>query len=94
VRLAFADALHLMGVQAVNLAAALTLPLFENGGGLVERPAEDRRDVLVAGDLAGDVADGAAEIGPEPAQGLACPFELFGMGITLMPDQRLLADRT
>ncbi|BCH12561.1 hypothetical protein MesoLj131c_68190 (plasmid) [Mesorhizobium sp. 131-3-5] len=37
-RLALADAFHLVSVQAVDFAAALALTLLENGGGLVERP--------------------------------------------------------
>ncbi|BCG97393.1 hypothetical protein MesoLj131a_62570 [Mesorhizobium sp. 131-2-1] len=40
-RLALADAFHLVRVQAVDLAAALALTLLENGGGLVERPFEE-----------------------------------------------------
>lgn len=36
-----------------------------------------------AGDLTGDVADGAPQIRPEPAQGLVDPLERFGMGVAL-----------
>jgi hypothetical protein len=42
VRFALADALDLMGVQAVDLSAALTLPLLQNRRGPVERPLEGR----------------------------------------------------
>jgi len=41
--------------------------------------------------LAGDVAHDPAEIGLECSQGLARPFELLGVGIALMLDQRDLA---
>jgi hypothetical protein len=61
-RLALADAFHLVRVQAVDLAAALALALLENGCGLVERPFEERIQFRIAGDLAGDVAKGSAEI--------------------------------
>lgn len=90
--LALADALDLMGVKAVDLAAALALPLLENRRGLVERPAEDRLEFRVADDLAGDVAGYAPEIGLELAQRLAGPLELFGVGVALVNDQHSLAD--
>lgn len=67
VRLALADAFHLVCVQAVDLAAALALALLENGGSLVERPFEQRVQPRIARDLATNVADGAPQIGPEPA---------------------------
>lgn len=92
VSLPLADALDLMGVQAVDFAAALTLPLSENGRGLVERPLEDRVQLRIIGDLALDVADDAPEIGLQFAQGLAGPLELLGMRIALILDQRQLAD--
>jgi hypothetical protein len=91
-RLALADALDLVSVQAVNLAAALALSLLQNRRGLVERPFEDRLELLFAGNLAGDVADGPAEIGPQLAQRLVGRLELLGVCITLVLDQRQLAD--
>jgi hypothetical protein len=69
-RLALVDALDLVSVQAVDLAAALALSLLQNGRGLVERPFEDRLELLFAGNLAGDVANRLAEIGPQLAQRL------------------------
>ncbi|MCO5965411.1 hypothetical protein [Sinorhizobium meliloti] len=41
-------------IGSVDLAAALTLLLLQNGFGLIERPDEDRLELLVAGDLALD----------------------------------------
>lgn len=70
-------------------ASALALTLLENGGG---RPFEERVQFRIAGDLAGDVANGPAEIGLEPAQRLVGPLELLGMRIALVLDQRQLAD--
>lgn len=89
-RLALANAFHLVRVQAVDLAAALALALLENGGGLVERPFEERVQPRIAGDLARNVANGPAEIGLEPAQRLVGPLELLGVGIALVADQRQL----
>lgn len=57
-----ANAFHLVRVQAVDLADALALTLLENGGGLVERPFEERVQPRIAGDLATNVANGPADI--------------------------------
>lgn len=57
-RLAFTNALDLVGMQAVDLAATLTLPLRDDRFCLIERPFEDRVELFVAGDLTLDVADG------------------------------------
>lgn len=73
VRLPFADSLDLMGAQAVDVAAALTLPLFESGRGLVERPLEDCVQLRMDGDLALDVADDTPEIGLQFARGFCRP---------------------
>ncbi len=81
-----------MRVQTADFAAALALTLLENGGGLVERPFEERVQFRFAGDLAGDVANGPAERGLEPARRLVGPLELLGVRIALVPDQRQLAD--
>ncbi|OWK20587.1 hypothetical protein AJ88_28715 [Mesorhizobium amorphae CCBAU 01583] len=58
--LALADAFQPVRVQAVDLAAALALTLLESGDGLVEQPFEERIQLRIAGDLAGDVAKGRA----------------------------------
>jgi hypothetical protein len=47
---------------------------------------------MVAVDLAGNVADDAAQIGLEQAQRLVGALELLGMGVSLMLDQGELAD--
>ena len=47
---------------------------------------------IVVLDLAGDVADEAAEIGAQILQYPVGALELFGMGIALMLDQGELAD--
>ncbi|BCH34901.1 hypothetical protein MesoLjLc_68310 [Mesorhizobium sp. L-8-10] len=81
-RLALADAFHLVCVEAVDLAAALALALLENGG-LVERPFEERVQPRITGDLATNVANGPAEISLEPAQRLVRPLELVWMPAVL-----------
>ena len=98
-RLALADALDLRGVQAVDPRASagwpfcsLVLALGEHPFRQMQWTPEDILKLVLAGDLPDDVADGAAEIGPEPAQRPVGTFELVGMGIALMLDQRELAD--
>ena len=66
--------------------------LRENPAGEVKRPPEDGLKLVLAGDLPGNVTDGAPEIGLELAKGLAGALELMGVGVTLMPDQCQLAD--
>ncbi len=58
----------------------------------MEGLAEDVLQIVLARDLAGDVADGAAEVGPQGAERLVGALELLGMGIALVPDQGKLAD--
>ena len=70
VRLAFADAFDLGGVQAVDLGAALTALLVAHSAGEVEQPGKLGLAPVIACDLAGDVADDAAKIGLELAQSL------------------------
>lgn len=91
-RLAFADALHLRRMQGVDLAPALALPLLKHAPGQIERSLEDGLEVVLAGDLARDIADGTAQIGPERAQRPVDSLELFGVGVALVFDQRPLAD--
>ncbi len=87
-----ADALNFVGVQAVDLATALTLLLLQNGFCLIERPDEDCLELLVAGDLTLDIAHDASQIRLQLAQRLAGALELLGMGIALMLDKRILAE--
>ena len=65
VRLAFADALDLGRMQRINLAPALPTVLRQHPLGEIERLGEGVAQLLMAGGLAADVADDAAEIGPE-----------------------------
>jgi hypothetical protein len=70
VRLAFADALHPWGVQAVDLAAALAPALFAHLAGQRERLGEDLTQRRVIAGLAADVANDAPEIGAQALQRL------------------------
>src|SRR5262245_17646475 len=90
-RLAFADALDLRSVEAIDLAPSLVTVLVEHAGGQLQRPEEDRLKVLLPGDPTGDIADGAPKIGLELEQRLADALELMGMGIALKPNQGCLA---
>src|SRR5262245_46144481 len=90
-RLALADALHFRGMQAVDLPAALTLPLLKNPRRQMQRPAEDVPQFILVGDLPRNIPGGAPEISLELAKGLAGALELMGVGVTLMPDQCDLA---
>lgn len=45
IRLALTDTRHLVGMQRIDLAAALTLPLLHDRLALIERPFEDRIQV-------------------------------------------------
>ena len=65
VRLAFADALHLRGVQGIDLAAALAALLLEHAPGKIQRPHERFPPIFPPADAPLDVADDTAEIGLE-----------------------------
>ena len=71
---------------------ALTLLLLAHPAGQQQRLGEAPLRARVAVDLAADVADDAAEIGPERAQRPVGALELLGVGIALVLDQRELAD--
>src|SRR5258708_7796884 len=92
VRLALADAFHFGGMQAVNLGTALPALLRSHPSAKAEQESEAGLEPMVAVDLAGNVADDAAQIGLELAQRLVGALELLGMGVTLMLDQGELAD--
>ncbi len=49
-------------------------------------------EAIVACDLAGHVADDAAEIGFQRLERSLCPLELFGMGIALLLDEGVFGD--
>ena len=90
--LALADALHLRGVQGIDLGSALMLPLITHATCPCQNVLEDHLlEPGVVIDLTGDVADDAAQIGPQRLQGSIGALELLGMGIALMLDQRELA---
>ena len=65
--------------------------LCQHARGQVQRPEEDRLEIVLPADPSADVADGAPEIGLELAQSLAGPLELMSVGIALMPDEGRLA---
>src|SRR5574339_1092266 len=68
--LALADALHFRGVQGIDLRPALALHLIAHAPGPRQNgPEDDLFEPDVAVDLAGDVADDAAQIGPKRLQG-------------------------
>jgi len=81
-------------VQRIDLRATLALLLIEHASRprqhAVERDPMEQADV--AFDLAGDVADDAAKIGPKRPQGPVGALELLGVGIALVLE-RELADR-
>src|SRR5258708_4750904 len=92
VSLALADAFHFGSMQAVDLGAALPAFLLAHPPAKAEQVSEAALEPMVAIDLAGNVADDAAEIGLERAQSPVGALELLGMGVTLMLDQGELAD--
>src|SRR6266702_7225436 len=92
VGLTLADALHFGGMQTVDLGAALPALLRAHPLAKAEQVSEAALEPMVAVDLAGVVADDAAEIGLERAQRLVGALELPGMGVALMLDQGELAD--
>ena len=68
VRLAFADAFDLRRVQGIDMPSAVARLLGQNTVGLVKLGGKLVLQEAVAGDLAGDVADGAAKKGSERPQ--------------------------
>src|SRR5258705_10810568 len=92
VGLALANAFHFGGMQGVALGAALPALLLARPPAKAEQVSEAALEPMVAVDLAGNVADDAAQIGLELAQSLVGALELAGMGVALMLDQGELAD--
>ncbi len=63
--LAFADALHLGGVQRIDLGAALTLLLMTNPQRQIEQRAKAVLKRAIVLDLAADIADDTAKLGSQ-----------------------------
>ena len=74
------------GHESVDHHSPLFLPLLQHPAGEVEGLGEDVLQLVLAYNLAGDVADGAAELGPQGAERSVGALELFGVGIALVPD--------
>jgi hypothetical protein len=68
-------------VKGTELPAALALLLGADLAGARERGFERHLDVLLAGEIAADVADRPAEPGAQDAQLPTMAVELFGVGI-------------
>src|SRR5882724_5947985 len=77
VGLALADAFHFGSMQAVDLGAALPALLLAHPPAKAEQASEAGLEPMVAVDLAGNVADDAAQIGLERAQGPVGALELL-----------------
>src|ERR1700676_4555728 len=80
--LAFADALHLGGVQRVDLGAALALLLMADPQRQIEQRAKAVLERGIALDLAADVANDAAKTGSQEFELSPGALELMRMGIT------------
>src|SRR5258708_37189627 len=80
VSLALADAFHFGSMQAVDLGAALPAFLLAHPPAKAEQVSEAALEPMAAIDLAGNVADDAAEIGLDRAQTPVRALELLGMG--------------
>ncbi len=91
-RLALGDAFDLRRVQGINLLAALARLLMAHRMGQRQQLGEGGLLAGVAPDLARDVAEHAAQIGPQCPQRPVGALELFGVGVTLMRDQRVFVD--
>src|ERR1700720_1923093 len=85
-RLAFADALHLGGVQRVDLGAALALLLMSDPQRQIEQRAKAVLERGIALDLAADVANDAAKTGSQEFELSPGALELMRMGIAPDPD--------
>jgi hypothetical protein len=75
----FANALNLGSVQAVDLGTALAARLIAHPPSEGQQPRQLALEPRIALDLADNVADDAAEIGPQFAQSLVGALELAGV---------------
>src|SRR3954467_1644442 len=79
-------------MEGIQLPAALALLLRADLAGASERDLERSRDLLLATDLAADVADQPAEPGAQDAQLPTMAVKLFGVGIAPRHHRRALGD--
>ena len=79
--LAFADALHLRGMEGIELEAALALLLRADLRGAAEWEDERLLKRRLPFDLAANIADDPAKPAAQDAQLPLMPLELLGMGI-------------
>jgi hypothetical protein len=91
--LAFADAFDLRRVKGIDLRPALTLLLLAHAPRQRQQLCERRFEPAVTVDLAGDVADHAAEIGSQRLELPLGALELLGVGIALVLGQANLPTR-
>jgi hypothetical protein len=74
-------------VQGIDFWPALALLLLTDAPCQHEQLREHRFEPTIAFDLAGDVADDAAEIGAQLFERPVGALELLGVGVALMLDQ-------
>jgi hypothetical protein len=79
-------------MEGIELPAALALLLASDLAGARQRERKRRLDVLMAGDLAADVADQPAQTRAQDAQFSAVTVELLGMGIAPRHHRRAFGD--
>src|SRR5205814_5062011 len=89
-RFAFADALHLRGVQRIDLGAALPVILEAYPHRQSEKVGEALLEPVVAGDLTADVADHPTEPDAQEFECAPRPLELVGMAVSTDHDRRAL----
>jgi hypothetical protein len=70
------------------------LTLLAHGKGKRQGLSEDFSQLRIIARLADKIAANPAEIGPDRSQRPVGALELFGVGIALMSDQRVLAARS
>src|SRR5436190_21132612 len=92
--LALADALHLGGMEGIQLPAALALLLRADLSGSAQWECKYLLQNWLALDLAADVADDPAQAAAQDAQLPLVPPELFGMGVAARHHRGGLGDAT
>src|SRR5689334_22557656 len=86
-RFPFANALHLRGVQRIDLGAALAVILEAYPHRQSEKVGEALLEPVIAGDLAANVADHPAQPDAQEFECAPRPLELVGMGIAADHDR-------